>query len=203
MTNQDQTKGKRIGYVRVSSLDQNTARQLDGIALDKVFTDRASGKDTARPELAACLDYLREGDRLLVHSIDRLARNLMDLRWIVDQLTGKGVSVEFCKENLVFSGEGDSPMSRLMLNLLASFAEFERSLIRERQREGIALAKLAGRYKGRKPVLNERDLDVIKGKVIAGVSKARIAREMGVSRQSLYKYLAEEEKVLTGERPGE
>ena len=178
----------------MSTLDQNTARQLDGVALDKVFMEKASGRDQNRPQLQAALEYLRDGDQLIVHSIDRLARNLMDLRKIVDQLTAKGVSVEFIKENLVFNGAGDSPMSMLMLNLLASFAEFERSLIRERQREGIELARRDGRYKGRKPVIAAADLDMIKGKILAGIGKARIARELGVSRQSLYKYLAEARK---------
>jgi DNA invertase Pin-like site-specific DNA recombinase len=141
----------------VSSVDQNTDRQLEGLELDKVFTDKASGKDTKRPQLQAALDYIREGDVLIVHSMDRLARNLDDLRKMVLDLTKKGVHVQFIKENLTFTGE-DSPMSNLLLSLLGAVAEFERSMIRERQREGIALAKKAGVYKGRKPSLTASDM---------------------------------------------
>src|ERR1700721_843936 len=135
-------KGKRIGYIRVSSVDQNTERQLDGVQLDKTFTDKASGKDTKRPQLQAALDYLRDGDVLVVHSMDRLARNLDDLRKIVLGLTERGVVVEFVKEHLTFTRE-DNAMSKLLLSVMGAFAEFERSLISERQREGIALAKKA------------------------------------------------------------
>src|ERR1019366_1831007 len=136
---------KRVGYRRVSSVDQSTERQLEGIQLDKVFTDKASGKDTNRPQLQAALEYLREGDLLLAHSMDRLARSLDGLRKIVLDLTSRGVHVQFVKENLTFTGE-DAPMSTLLLALLGAVAEFERSMIRERQREGIALAKKAGLY---------------------------------------------------------
>ena len=101
-------KGQRIGYVRVSTLDQNTERQLDGIKLEKVFTDKASGRDTKRPQLAAALEYLREGDTLIVHSLDRLARNVDDLRRIVRELNERGVSVEFVKNRLNFSGGADA-----------------------------------------------------------------------------------------------
>src|ERR1035438_7267867 len=140
---------KRVGYIRVSSLDQNTERQLEGVKLDKVFTDKASGKDTARPQLQAALEYLREGDLLLVHSMDRLARSVDDLRKIVFDLTKKGVHVQFVKENLTFTGE-DSPMSNLLLSLLGAVAEFERSMIRERQRGGIAqIGRAAGRVEGK------------------------------------------------------
>jgi DNA invertase Pin-like site-specific DNA recombinase len=146
---------KRVGYIRVSTVDQNTERQLDGEELDKVFTDKASGKDTKRPQLQAALDYLRGGDILVVHSMDMLARNLDDLRRIVLGLTSKGVLVEFVKERLTFTGE-DSAMSQLLLSVMGAFAEFERSLIRERQREGIALAKKAGVYKGAQTVAHVR-----------------------------------------------
>jgi DNA invertase Pin-like site-specific DNA recombinase len=176
---------KRVGYIRVSSVDQNTDRQLEGQQLDKVFTDRASGKDTKRPQLQAALDYLREGDVLVVHSMDRLARNVDDLRKIVQELTGKGVQVQFVKENLTFTGE-DSPMSNLLLSLLGAVAEFERSMIRERQREGIALAKKAGVYKGRKRSLTTEQVKEIRRRVGAGEQKARLAIEYGISRQTLY-----------------
>jgi DNA invertase Pin-like site-specific DNA recombinase len=141
--------GQSIGYIRVSSLDQQVARQLEGIALDRTFTDTASGKDTRRPQLELLLSFARAGDTVVVHSMDRLARNLDDLRRIVHTLTGKGVRIEFVKEHLAFTGE-DSPMASLMLSVMGAFAEFERALINERQREGIALAKQRGAYRGRR-----------------------------------------------------
>src|ERR1035437_8598157 len=179
---------KRVGYIRVSSLDQNTERQLEGVKLDKVFTDKASGKDTARPQLQAALEYLRDGDLLLVHSMDRLARNLDDLRGIVFDLTKKGVHVQFVKENLTFTGE-DSAMSNLLLSLLGAVAEFERSMIRERQREGIELAKKKGVYKGRKPSLTKVQVAEIRKRVRTGEQKTALAAEYKVSRQTLYSAL--------------
>src|SRR5512147_2737666 len=118
----------RVGYMRVSSIDQNTARQLDGVEVERTFTftEAASGKDTARPKLEEMLAFVRDGDVVLVHSMDRLARNLDDLRRIVRTLTGTGVRVEFVKEHLTFSGE-DSPMATLMLSVMGAFAEFERA----------------------------------------------------------------------------
>jgi DNA invertase Pin-like site-specific DNA recombinase len=185
--------GHRVGYVRVSSEDQNTARQLDGLTLHKVFIDRASGSTTNRPELAEALAYVREGDTLVIHSMDRLARNLDDLRRIVRELTGRGVSVEFVKEGQTFTPEGSNPMANLMLSMLGAFAEFERALIRERQREGIALARgQADKYRGRAPALSAeraaelRQRDAAQG----GKGRAALAREFGVSRQTLYQYLA-------------
>ncbi len=180
--------GKTVGYIRVSSLDQNTARQLDGLQLDKVFTDKASGKDTNRPQLQAALDYLREGDKLIVHSLDRLARNLDDLRKIVYNLTNKGVVVEFVKEHLIFTSD-DSAMGRLLLSVMGAFAEFERSLIRERQREGIAMAKNRGVYKGRKPSLSDERAEEMRQRVADGEPKAALAREYRISRETLYQYL--------------
>ena len=126
-------QGQRIGYVRVSSFDQNPERQLEQVEVVKVFTDKASGKDTQRPELDALLSFVRDGDTVVVHSMDRLARNLDDLRRLVQKLTKRGVRIEFVKESLTFTGE-DSPMANLMLSVMGAFAEFERALIRERQR---------------------------------------------------------------------
>src|SRR5271168_111005 len=188
MTAAARRNSKRVGYVRVSTLDQNTERQLDVQELDKIFTDKASGKDTKRPQLQAAVDYLREGDCLIVHSMDRLARNLDDLRRIVLGLTSKGVLVEFVKEGLTFTGE-DSAMSQLLLSVMGAFAEFERSLIKERQREGIALAKKAGVYKGRKPSLTEEQAQQLRARITAGEKKAALAREFGISRETLYQYL--------------
>ena len=180
--------GQRVGYQRVSTVDQNTARQLDGAQLDRVFVDKASGKDTSRPELARALEYVREGDTLVVHSMDRLARNLEDLRRIVRELTGKGVKVEFVKENLTFTGEADSAMSTLLLSMLGAVAEFERSMILERQREGIALAKAAGKYKGRKASLSEDQAKRLRERLADGESVTGLAHEFGVSRQTVYNY---------------
>jgi DNA invertase Pin-like site-specific DNA recombinase len=177
--------GKRIGYVRVSSEDQNPQRQLEGIPVDKTFIDHASGKSRERPELQKCLEYIRDGDTLVVHSMDRLARNLDDLRSIVNTLTSEGIRVEFIKESLIFTGE-DSPISTLLLSVMGAFAEFERSLIRERQREGIALAKNRGAYKGRKPSLSPEQSEKIKEMIALGVPKAKLAKEFGVSRQTVY-----------------
>lgn len=134
------TAGQRVGYRRVSTLDQHPDRQLDGVMVDKTFTDYASGGTTQRPQLAACLEYVRPGDTLVVHSMDRLARNLDDLRRLVRDLAAREVAVEFVQEHLTFSGDA-SPMATLLLSLMGTLAEFERTLIRERQREGIALAK--------------------------------------------------------------
>jgi DNA invertase Pin-like site-specific DNA recombinase len=179
--------GKRVGYIRVSSIDQNTGRQLDGADLDKTFTDKASGKDAQRPQLQAAFDYLRDGDILVVHSMDRLARNLDDLRRIVTELTDRGVQVQFAKEGMLFTGE-DSAMSKLLLSVMGAFAEFERSLLRERQREGIAIAKKAGVYKGRKPSLTPERVTQLRARVAAGEKKAALAREFGISRETLYQY---------------
>lgn len=181
--------GKRIGYVRVSSVDQNTDRQLDGVEVDRMFTDKASGKNTDRPQLAAALDYVRDGDTLIVHSMDRLARNTEDLLRIVRELTDKQVSVEFVKERLTFNGHGDDPMAHLMMTMLGGFAQFERSLIRERQREGIAIAKEKGVYRGRKPSLTSEQIKTLTSRAAAGEKKAVLAREYGISRETLYQYL--------------
>lgn len=182
--------GQRIGYIRVSSLDQNADRQLAGVQLDRVFTDTASGRDTKRPQLEAMLSFVREGDSLIVHSMDRLARNLDDLRRIVQSLTHKGVQVEFVSEGLRFTGD-DAPMATLLLSVMGAFAEFERALIRERQREGIALAKSRGAYKGRKKALSEAQIEDLKQKVGQGQPKAAVARAFGISRETLYQYLRE------------
>ncbi len=181
--------GQNVGYVRVSTVIQNTARQLDGVALDKVFEDRASGKNTDRPQLAACMSHLREGDTLHVHCMDRLCRNLDDLRRIVKELTGRGVVVKFHKEGLTFTGE-DSPMSNLLLSMLGAVAEFERSIILERQREGIAIAKVEGKYKGRKPSLTSDRIEDLRKRAAGGEKKTALAREFGISRETVYAYIA-------------
>lgn len=178
--------GQRVGYIRVSTVDQHTERQLDGIELDRTFTDKASGATLERPQLTEALKYVRDGDTLVVHSMDRLARNVEDLRRIVRQLTSKGVRVEFRKEGQTFTGD-DSPMSNLLLSMLGAVAEFERALIRERQREGIALAKKKGVYKGRKPCLTREQEAEVKTRYAAGESASVLAREYGCSRYTIYR----------------
>ncbi|MBJ6752699.1 recombinase family protein [Geomonas anaerohicana] len=179
-----------IGYKRVSSYDQNSARQLDGLELDEVFEDKISGKSMERPALHSLLKHVRKGDTVVVHSMDRLARNLLDLKKIVSEIVEKGALVQFIKENLTFSGKAD-PFAELMLNMLGAFAEFERSLIKSRQAEGIAIRKAAGGYKGkgRKRAITDDQVTVIKARVAAGEKKTKIADDLGISRESIYKYL--------------
>lgn len=182
--------GQTVGYLRVSALDQKELRQLEGVHLDKRFTDKASGKDMHRPQLQQLMEYVREGDTVVCHAMDRLARNLDDLRKIVLGLTERGVHVRFEKENLTFTGE-DSPMSHLLLSVMGAFAQFERDLIRERQREGIALAKLReGAYVGRKHSLSPVQAKELCRRVALGESKTKLAEELSISRQTLYRHIA-------------
>ncbi len=162
--------GQRIGYRRVSAIDQNTARQLDGVAIDKAFEDKASGKNTARPQLQAALEFCREGDTLVVHSMDRLARNLTDLRLLVKDLTNRGVAVQFVKESLTFTGE-DSPMANLLLSMLGAVAEFERCLDfgaparghcsrqSRRQIQGAEASSVCGQDRGDSPARGGRRIE--------------------------------------------
>ncbi|OAI02851.1 recombinase family protein [Methylomonas methanica] len=183
-------KGQNVGYIRVSSTSQNTERQLADVALDRVFTDKASGKDANRPELSNCLEHLREGDVLHVHSIDRLARNLKDLQTIIENLTKNGVTVKFYKEHLTFEAANTSPMQTLMLQMLGAFAEFERTLIKERQREGIEAAKAQGKKLGAPAKLTAAQTAEIKARVEQGDDKSKLAKEYGISRPTLYKLIA-------------
>ena len=184
--------GHKIGYIRVSSAEQNTERQLDGLTMDRTFTDKVSGKSTDRPQLQEMLRFVREGDHLFVHSMDRFARNLVDLRQMVQDLTNRGVKVTFVKENLVFNGD-DTAMSVLLLSVMGAVAEFERAIIRERQAEGIRIAKVKGVYKGRKASLTIDQAEEVRQKVAAGIPKAKVAREYKCSRETLYKYLRQGE----------
>ena len=192
---QSSSSGQKIGYVRVSSVDQNDARQLDGLVLDKIFTDKASGKDVHRPQLQALLSHVREGDHVYVHSMDRLSRSLKDLQEVVELLTARGVAVEFCKENLRFerpgsnSGGHTAAYSKLLLQMLGAVGEFERALIRERQREGIAIAKTKGVYKGRKSGLNAEMKLKLREMIASGISKTEIAKNLAISRASVYQYI--------------
>lgn len=184
------SKGQKVGYFRVSTPDQNIDRQLDGIELDKKFIDRLSGKNTERVQFELMMGYVREGDILIVHSMDRLARNLDDLRKTVSLLNQKGVSVQFLKENLTFSGE-KSPMSNLLLSVMGAFAEFERDILLERQREGIRKAKERGAYKGGKRILNRKQEEELREMVARRESKASIARHFNMKRTSVYNYIKE------------
>jgi len=181
-------KGQRIGYIRVSSYDQNPERQLEHEQLDRTFSDQASGKDVHRPQLKELLRFARDGDTIVVHSMDRLARNLDDLRILVKSFTQRGISIQFIKEGLTFTGE-DSPMSNLLLSVMGAFAEFERALIKERQREGIEIAKKKGVYKGRKKALSADKVVLLKQRVANGEAKTHLAKEFGISRETLYQYL--------------
>lgn len=182
--------GKRIGYVRVSTTDQNPDRQLSGYELDKKFVEYASGKDIKRPKLEAMLDYIRDDDELFVHSIDRLARSVKDLHHLIDLLVKKKVTVYFVKQNLTFSGN-DSPLSKFQLTLLGAVAELEREIILERQREGIAEAKKKGKYKGGVKKLNAEKIEILKQEMQTRKTKSQIAKDLGISRFSLYRYIAQ------------
>ena len=177
-----------IGYIRVSSVGQNDARQLEGVFLDKVFKEKISGKSIKRPELEKCLEYIREGDTLHVHSMDRLARNLKDLQNIVDDLTAQGVTIKFHKENLLFSSEANA-MSKLLLQVMGAFAEFERSLIKERQLEGIEAAKKKGKHLGRAPSLSEDQIKEALTMLESRLPKTEVAKHFEVSRSTLYNAL--------------
>ena len=180
------SKGKIIGYKRVSSIDQNEARQLERKELDKMFIDKASGRDNNRPQLQAMLDYVRDGDVILVHSLDRIGRNLIHIKALIEEITDKGVEVRFIKESLTFHPSQErNPMTELMLNMLGSFAQFEREMIKERQREGIAIAKSKGKYKGRKKALSDQQVFEIKDLVLQGVSKQGIANNYGLSKRTI------------------
>jgi DNA invertase Pin-like site-specific DNA recombinase len=179
------TKGQTVGYVRVSTADQNTERQLDGVQLDKVFTEHASGKDTNRPQFQAMRAHVREGDELVVHSMDRLARSTVDMLNTVEELTAKGVRVRFLKEGLTF-GDTSNPCNELMLTIMAAVAQFERALLLERQREGIAVAKTKGVYKGRVPSLTDDQAEAVAARLTDGESASELAREYGVSRATVY-----------------
>jgi DNA invertase Pin-like site-specific DNA recombinase len=183
--------GRIIGYKRVSSLEQNLDRQLEGVELDVEFMEKKSGRDKERPELQNMLKTAWKGDTIMVHSIDRLARNMVDLLNIVKELIDKGAKVTFVKESLTFTGEDTDMFKNLMLKMLGAFAEFERDLSKSRQREGIELKKAAGGYKGkgRKKSITPEMIAAMKARVEAGEKKTKIAADLGISRESIYKLL--------------
>lgn len=182
-----------VGYVRVSSLDQNPERQLEelkAMQVEKIFMDKLSGKNVERPELQNMLNFVREGDTLVVHSLDRLARNLSDLLTMVQDLTGRGVSVRFLNERLDFdAGKEASPVAKLMLSMVGAFAKFERSMIKRRQAEGIALAKERGVYKGRQRSVTDEQIQEVRSMIDMGVPLSKAVKKVGISRTTAYKYL--------------
>lgn len=171
-----------IGYIRVSSHTQNDARQLDGVKLKKVYREAASGKNTDRKELQALLDYIREGDSVAVHELSRIGRNLADINSIIETIINKGASILFVKENLEFKKDSNDMVSKLMLQMLGSFYEFERDIILERQREGIEKAKAAGKYKGGKRRI---DTQAVKRLLDEGMSLGKIATHLSISKSSV------------------
>jgi DNA invertase Pin-like site-specific DNA recombinase len=194
----------RIGYVRVSSADQNTDRQLDGENLTVTFVDKASGKNTDRPQLQALMaGNWPQGSTVVVHSMDRLARSLSDLLSLVEQLTSRGIAVQFLKEAKIFRGDNTDAMDKLMLSMLGAFAEYERTLIRERQREGIAKAKSRGVYKGSKPKITDPQLisQIVAEATALGANKTKVAAKHGISRETLYKYAKTQELSLSAAKP--
>lgn len=190
-------QGQVVGYVRVSSEQQNLARQLDSIGeVDRLFQDKVSGGSrAARVGLAECLRYIRHGDTVRVASMDRLARSLVDLQQIVDEILQKGAAVQFVKEGQTYSPSTDDSMSRLLLQILGAFAEFERNPIRERQAEGIAIAKREGKYRGRARRLTQAQVQHAQVQIALGVPKSRVAMDLGVNRSTLYRALSRETRT--------
>lgn len=187
--------GLHVGYIRVSSAGQNTDRQLDGMVLDRVFIDKISGAMRDRPELNACLAYVRSGDTLHIHSIDRLARSLRDLQEIVDSLIARGITIVFESERLTFTNE-DNPVSTMMLQMLGMIAQFERTLTRKRQREGIEIAKAKGKPNGR-PKLDYSLRPKAQELLLKGYNKAQISKQLGLSRPSIDKLLKDFTALVT------
>jgi DNA invertase Pin-like site-specific DNA recombinase len=189
------SKHQIVAYIRVSSVQQNTDRQLVDVERDKDFIEKVSAKNTEdRPQLKAMLEHVREGDTVVVHSMDRLARNTKDLLEIVETLKGKGVSIKFIKENLAFTAGTDNSMSNLLLSILGSVAQFERELMLERQREGIEAAKLKGLFKGRKPSLNR---EAIMKDITNGLSVRKTAAEHDIAVSSVSRIIKESKQPIT------
>jgi DNA invertase Pin-like site-specific DNA recombinase len=182
------SKHQTVAYIRVSSVQQSTDRQLVGVDYDKEFIEKVSAKDTTRPQLQAMLEHVREGDTVVVHSMDRLARNTKDLLEIVEGLKAKGVSIKFIKENLSFTAGADNSMNNLMLTMLGAVAQFERELMLERQREGIEAAKQKGLYKGRSASI---DREVIMSDINNGLSVRKTAAKHGVAVSSVSRIVTE------------
>lgn len=181
-----------IAYVRVSTVEQNEQRQLEGLNkhnIDKWFTEKVSAKDTNRPQLKAMLEYAREGDTIYIHDFSRLARSTTDLLNIVEQLQGKGIHLASNKENI----DTSTPTGKLMLTMIGAINEFERTNLLERQREGIAIAKAQGKFKGRK-VVNIPNFEQHYNRYMKReVTKAQLSKELNISRPTLNKLIQEHE----------
>lgn len=186
------SKHQTVAYIRVSSVQQNTDRQLIGVERDKEFVEKVSAKDIERPQLKAMLDHVREGDSVVVHSMDRLARNTKDLLEIVETLKAKGVSIKFIKENLAFTAGTDNSMNNLLLTMLGAVAQFERELMLERQREGIEAAKAKGKFKGRKATI---DSDAILEDIAAGLSVRKTASKHGIAVSSVSRIIKQSKET--------
>ena len=185
----------KVAYIRVSTVEQNEARQMEamkGFGIDKYFIEKKSGKDADRPQLQALLEFVREGDTVYIHSLDRLARSTQDLLNIVEQLQAKGVELHSDKEAI----DSNTPTGKLMLTMIAAINQFERENLLERQREGIAIAKEEGKYKGRKqvkPEAWEEAYSKYKAREIKSVSE--LAKVLGISRPTVYKLIEQEEQA--------
>ena len=182
--------GKRIGYIRVSTFEQNPDRQLVDIQLDKKFIEYASASSMDRPQLKLMLEFVREDDIIFVHSMDRLARNTSNLLEIVKTVIEKKAEIHFSKEQLTFNGSTNA-MSMLLLHIMGAIAEFELCFNKERQREGIAEAKAKGKYKGGKRKLDAEKIEILRKEMQGRDSKLKIARKLGITPMTLYKYLKE------------
>ena len=189
--NIDFSRGVKVGYIRVSSYEQNPARQevlMKELGVEKLFLDKLSGKDTKRPQLQAMLDYVREGDTVVIESLSRLGRSVKDLIEINEELTKKGVALESKKEKI----ETLTASGRLMFNVIASIAQFEREIMLERQREGIAIAKAAGKYKGRKEISKPENWDEVISKwKVREITATKAMEELGLKRTTFYKLIKE------------
>ena len=178
-----------FNYIRVSTILQNTERQLPSVECDRVYEDKASGKDTERQQYQLMMSNLRSGDVINVHSLDRVGRNTKDILNLVEQVKEIGASIKFHKENLTFDGTSNDLYSDLLLTILSGFAQFERNIILERQREGIAIAKAKGKYKGGKQKFVSTDKEKIKKLIEEGISISQISRDMECSRPTIYKVI--------------
>ncbi len=188
-----------IAYIRVSTFDQNEGRQVEMMKtrnIDKTFTDKASGKDTERLQLTAMLDYAREGDTVFIESFSRLARNTVDLLRLIETMNSKGIKVVSLKEGL----DTSTPTGKLMLTMIGAIATFERENMLERQREGIALAKAEGKYKGRQAKQLPANFNELYQQYMnREITKSKLAELCKLSRPVLDKLLKEvvKEKPIT------
>ena len=182
---------QKIGYIRVSTQEQNTARQeeaMQKLGIGKLFVEKISGKNTNRPQLKAMLDYVREGDTVVVESYSRLARSTSDLLNIVEELNRKDVSFISLKENV----DTTTPQGKLMLTIFAGLAQFERECLLQRQAEGIAIAKAEGKYTGRKPIEKPSNWDDVIKLWKAGEITAVVAqKKLGMTPATFYRKVKE------------